>query len=430
LELENNLVFVSIAAYRDPQLIPTIADCLRKAQHPERLRFGICWQHAPDDTPLPYNPLPYNKDERFRILDVAWRDSQGACWARAEVMKLWQGEQWFLQVDSHCRFAAGWDEKLIRLMSQTARPKPVLSTYANAFTPGPTEILDGGPLQIAFQGFTAEGIPHLRPLAIPNWHGLHRPLRARFLSAGFLFVSGAFVREVPYDPELYFMGEEAAMTLRAFTSGYDLFHPCETIVWHDYVRKDGIKHWDDHTEANQTAAEWSERDLRSKNKIRKLLAGQPLDRFGLGNARTLEEFEAYAGISFGLRKVHDYTSRSEEPPNPKVKADWAQEIYSWLIRITLDANQFPAHDWDDFLFWYIGVQDENRNEIYRRDLSAAELQPLSVQRPEIVMVCELQSGSIPAAWTVWPVSRSQGWLAKIDGKLQDGEYTIVLEEDE
>ncbi len=36
------------------------------------------------------------------------------------------------------------------------------------------------------------------------------------------------------------------MTVRAFTHGYDLFHPCETIVWHDYVRKDAVKHWDDH----------------------------------------------------------------------------------------------------------------------------------------------------------------------------------------
>jgi Glycosyltransferase (GlcNAc) len=53
---------------------------------------------------------------------------------RAEVMKLWRGEQWFLQVDSHCRFAAGWDDKLIRMAGQTGSPKPVLSTYAGFMT--------------------------------------------------------------------------------------------------------------------------------------------------------------------------------------------------------------------------------------------------------------------------------------------------------
>ena len=289
-ELENDLIFVSIAAYRDTQLNPTVADCLSKAHNPARLRFGICWQHGDDEL-----PPPYTGDHRFQILDIAWRDSKGACWARAEAMKLWRGERWFLQVDSHCRFAPGWDETLIRMMRQTASPKPILSTYATPFTPGPAEILTGAPLQMAFQGFTTDGIPHMKPMAIPNWHSLHRPLRARFVSGGFLFASDTFVREVPYDPELYFLGEEASMTVRAFTHGYDLFHPCETIVWHDYVRKNAVKHWDDHTEANKIGIRWSERDLQSKNKIRKLLLGQPVDEFGLGSARTIEEFEEYAG---------------------------------------------------------------------------------------------------------------------------------------
>ena len=68
-----------------------------------------------------------------------------------------------------------------------------------------------------------------------------------------------------------------------------------------------------------------------------------------------------------------------------------------MVRIKLQASQFPADGWSDFSFWYIGVHDENQNEIYRRDLSQAELEPLSLQQPEIVLVCELQSGSIPAA---------------------------------
>jgi Glycosyltransferase (GlcNAc) len=412
------LVFVSIAAYRDPQLRATIADCLAKARQPARLRFGVCWQHGAEES-----PLPWAGDGRFRILDVDWRESRGACWARAEVMKLWQGERWFLQVDSHCRFASGWDETLIGMMGQTGSPKPILSTYATSFTPAPTETLTGAPLQIAFQGFTAEGIPHMKPVAIADWQSLHRPLRARFVSGGFLFAAGTFVSEVPYDPELYFLGEEASMTLRAFTHGYDLFHPSETIVWHDYVRKDAVKHWDDHT------VEWGEQDQQSKNKIRRLLAGQPVDRFGLGSVRTVEQFEEYAGLSFGLRKAQDYTVRSEEPPNPKVDANWVKEIYTWLVRIRLDSKQLSADNWRDFSFWYLGVHDEDHHEIFRHDLTPDELEPLSQQQPEIELVCELQSGSIPASWTVWPVSRSRGWLTKVEGTLREEDFTIRLEEE-
>jgi hypothetical protein len=416
-KLHQHRVFVSIASYRDPQLNATVADCLKKAHSPEQLRFGICWQHAAEEL-----PPGWAGDDRFRILDILWEESRGACWARAEAMKLWRGEEWFLQVDSHCRFAAGWDDRLMRMMSETGSAKPMLSTYATPFTPGPVEILEGAPLQMAFQGFTADGIPHMKPLAIPNWQSLHRPLRARFVSGGFLFAPGSFVSEVPYDPELYFLGEEASMTARAFTHGYDLFHPHETIVWHDYVRKDAVKHWDDHT------VEWGEQDLLSKAKIRNLLSGQPVDAFGLGKARTIEEYEEYAGLSFRLRKAQDYTVRSEEPPNPKVGADWAQQIFSWLVRIRL-RNEFPADGWGDFSFWYIGVHDEHGSEIYRHDLSPDEIAALAVQQPEVELVCEFPSGSIPVSWTVWPVSRTRGWLARIEGKLREEDFTILLEEE-
>jgi Glycosyltransferase (GlcNAc) len=416
------MIFVSIAAYRDLQLVPTIADCLRKAHRAERLRFGICWQHGAEET-----ALPYQSDDRFRILDVPWKESQGACWARAAVMALWRGEAWFLQVDSHCRFADGWDTRLVAMAKQTGSAKPILSTYATPFEPGPHEVLQGAPLQMALQGFTPEGIPHMRPLAIRDWQSMHRPLRARFISAGFLFAPGSFVREVPYDPELYFLGEEAAMTVRAFTHGYDFFHPSETIVWHDYVRRDAVKHWDDHTE--ETAIAWGERDLRSKARIGKLLAGELVGPFGLGSVRTIKDFEQYAGLSFGLRRAQDYTSRSEEPPNPKAPENWEEQIYSWLIRIRLKREDFPVNTWDDFAFWYIGVQDEFGNEIYRRDLSATELAALPTAQPEFVLVCELQSGSIPAAWIVWPVSRSLGWLKKIEGKLLDDDFAIIREEE-
>jgi hypothetical protein len=71
-------IFVSIASYCDPQLVPTVRDCLEKARHPEQLRFGICWQHASDEE------LPdWFCGDRFNVLDVDCRESRGANWARA-----------------------------------------------------------------------------------------------------------------------------------------------------------------------------------------------------------------------------------------------------------------------------------------------------------------------------------------------------------
>jgi len=40
-------------------------------------------------------------------------------------------------------------------------------------------------------------------------------MRARFISAHFSFSIGNFVSEIPYDPDLYFIGEEITLSIRA-----------------------------------------------------------------------------------------------------------------------------------------------------------------------------------------------------------------------
>ena len=38
-------IFVQIASYRDPQLVPTIKDLISNAKHPENLKICIAHQH-------------------------------------------------------------------------------------------------------------------------------------------------------------------------------------------------------------------------------------------------------------------------------------------------------------------------------------------------------------------------------------------------
>lgn len=443
----DSLIFISIASYRDIQLVPTVEDLLAKADDPSRLRFGICWQHGDEQPSLPFRDNP-----RFRILDVPWHQSRGACWARAGIMKLWHGEQWFLQTDSHCRFRHGWDTRLIRMMAETGSPKPILSTYANGFTPsvvnpagpasrtkeigGTKEILDGAPNLMALDDFADDVFPKLKPLAIPGFGARTRPMAARFLAAGFLFAPGSFVEEVPYDPELYFFGEEISMTVRAFTSGYDLFHPVETVAWHDYVRSYATRHWDDHAAAKTveagTAPAWGELDQRSRQKVRALLTGasegNSPTRFGLGNVRTLEEYEAYAGISFQHRKVQDYTRLALEPPNPPAPADWPDRIYTWLVRIIFNTAALSPCAFDPSGFWMVTVLDEDGREIRRHDFSKDELRVFTSKDPRIVLVCEIRSGIIPRGWTVWPYSRERGWGRRFEGRFSEADFSIIKED--
>ena len=43
---KKDTIFVQIASYRDPQLLPTLKDMLDKAKYPDNLRIGISWQQA------------------------------------------------------------------------------------------------------------------------------------------------------------------------------------------------------------------------------------------------------------------------------------------------------------------------------------------------------------------------------------------------
>lgn len=404
-------IFISIAAYRDPELIPTVQDCLAKARHPERLRFGICWQHGDEAS-----TLPFLGDSRFRVRDVPWQESGGVCWARAAVMDLYDGEEYFLQIDSHHRFVADWDDKLLSALDGTAGAKPILTTYPTPFVPGDPWSFGTEPMQINFDRFTAEGGVVLKPGAIPDWRTRAHPLRARFLAAGFLFTTGGFVREVPYDPDLYFAGEEITLTVRAFTCGYDLFHPTETLLWHEYTRDyRAHKHWTDHVDG-RVAIPWHQRDRTSLERVQRFLEAPHIGRFGLGTVRSFAEYEAYAGLSFRHRRAQDYTRAFLEPPNPPAAANWFEQARRYAVEITLDRASLPTVD---CAFWFVGFHDENGREIFRLDADHAEVTrnlhapggtPVTIRR------C-FESEATPVKWIVWPHSRSGEWLERLEGEI-------------
>jgi hypothetical protein len=406
-------IFVSIASYRDTELVPTIRDCLDKARHPEQLRFGLCWQHGDDE-----EILPVSRDPRMRVLDVDWRVSRGACWARSEILSLYRGEDYYLQIDSHNRFVQDWDSKLIGYIC-SASPKPIITTYCPPYSrqepfPRPNE-----PTQVSFHSFTEDGIPLLRPTVIPNWKALGRLLRARFISAHFLFTLGAFVEEVPYDPNLYFHGEEITLTVRAYTWGYDLFHPPEVLLWHQYSRMGRPKHWDDHVPSLGAKLPWYERDRLSKERVRRLLLNPGVGHLDCGPLRTVAQYEAYAGISFQHRKVQDYTLRRLEPPNPAVAPDWHKSIRRWSGNIEIETSRLPKTALAKAQYWYVGICDSSGFELHRIDLSRDVLDKVRVSGYEsITLQYEVHSEQAPASWMVWSFDEVGRQLGQTGGPVR------------
>jgi hypothetical protein len=84
-------IFIQIASYRDPELEKTIKSAIENAKKPKNLVFGIARQYHPDDK---FDTLEeYRKDKRFRILDIPYLESNGACWARNQIQQLYKGEE-------------------------------------------------------------------------------------------------------------------------------------------------------------------------------------------------------------------------------------------------------------------------------------------------------------------------------------------------
>lgn len=310
------MIYVQIAAYKEPELVPTLSDCLAKAKFKDDLRFGICWQRDEGDRCLDV----FRGDKRFRIDKVPWHKSKGLCWARSRVQGLYEGEEYTLQLDAHHRFGKHWDEKLLKYLELTGSPKPILTSYAGAYQPFSKAKLKLDPCKMVASHFTASGTIAFRPRYIKGWQTLKRPVRARFVSGHFFFTLGIHCTEYLYDPNLYFAGDEISLSIRSFTLGYDLFHPHRTVIWHEYLRKGRVKHWMDHSNENKplVGLAWHERDDISKRRVRKLLREENNDEdisgYGLGTARSHRDYELYAGIDFAGRRLHKETVRGCEPP--------------------------------------------------------------------------------------------------------------------
>jgi len=299
-------IFVSVASYCDPMLGFTLERAAVTAKHPEALHFGVVDQSLTAAQPTLRWP------RRVSYLRIDPVDARGPCWARALAMTLYAGESWFLQIDSHMDFDAHWDVRLIEQAKAllSGRAGAVLASYPNPFTlengqpvhkvvgdqvlahvVKPNTGFDPGHLVLAFE---AHPVPVSEPL--PGFH----------LAAGCLFAPGRFAVEFPYDPRLYFHGEEQALTLRLYTHGWDIFHPPGLPFYHLYNVGEAAgkrpMHWDAAEDARR-AVKWSEREKLSRQRLGDLVSGATLGVYGLGRARTLADYATLSGIDYARKSL-------------------------------------------------------------------------------------------------------------------------------
>ena len=413
-------IFVQIASFCDPQLIPTIKDMLENAKYPKNLVFSIARQFNPEDGFD--NMDEYREDKRFKILDIPHTESKGVCWARNLTQQLYDGEEYTLQIDSHMRTIKDWDDILIKMiegLQKDGYEKPLLTGYVSSFDP------ENDPAgratdawRMVFDRFIPEGAVFFLPETIPGWRELKKPVTSRFYSAHFCFTLGQFSTEVQHNDEYYFHGEEISIAARAYTWGYDLFHPHIPVFYHEYTRKGRTKQWD----IDKT---WSQKNSHSHLTNRKLFGmdGETQEGhdgpYGFGPVRTLREYEKYSGILFEKRSVQKETLDKKYPPNTynfETEEEWINsfsQIFKHCIDISF--NQVPEIDYD---FWAVAFHKENGETLFRKDVNKDEITMLKNDKDGYCKIWrEFLTTEKPSYWVVWPHSESKGWCDKIEGKL-------------
>ena len=315
-------IFISIASYQDPLLVSTIFGAYNNARNKDELIFSICDQ---SDNPINIDDLDFADQVRYEHVNPVF--SRGPCWARHRAQTFYQEEDYFLQIDSHTQFLPNWDElfkeALLKIeaagLTDGYFAKPIITSYPRSF-----KVLDfeRGLFELNTEDKHTQVITYRkdslfsrgsfsRQIGIPTKHT--EITHAYLMAAGCIFTRGKFVKDIPYDPNYYFYGEELSMALRAFTHGFSFFHIPDVPLFHLYTDVSNIPrklHWDPEDDANR-AIKWHELEQKSLDRLDDLFAGKIEGSMGLGSQRSLKDYAVISGVDLKNKIVLNLEQATE-----------------------------------------------------------------------------------------------------------------------
>lgn len=402
-------IFISIIAYRDPELLPTLQSLFGQAAQPDRLIAGVVWQG--DESDEAEIALLQRIDEfastlpagSIRQLRLAHTEARGPCFARHLAQsRLFAREEFYLQIDSHMRFASGWDDELVRQWRMSNDERAVITTYPPPYqrdNNGASAAASTGAASAAATSTASFASDPPTVLCASHFHpsdGMLRivgrllqqcpaaPVESALHAAGFAFSSGRAVTDVPYDPHLQnlFFGEESNMAARLYTHGYRFFAPTHNLVWHCWSREyrpsfrevtrgqptqlrrehiarrrvmnllnmplmDGAANTADGSAASPaaaaaTSAEAAPAPAAVDDSADPSLSSDlmtPLPPYTLGSVRTLQQFFEHTGVDFSTRTVSVRGKNGGLDPALFKPADTRQAQLDAVMRLVMQQQQ-------------------------------------------------------------------------------------------
>ena len=116
-EVKKDTIFVSIASYRDSVCNNTVKSMLEAADNKNRVFVGICQQNKDEDEDC---LLSFEESPNLKIIRIKHTEAKGPTYARYLCSTLWDGEEYYFQIDSHTKFVKSWDTKLINMIKKNS----------------------------------------------------------------------------------------------------------------------------------------------------------------------------------------------------------------------------------------------------------------------------------------------------------------------
>lgn len=311
-----NKIFISLACYRDPEIIPTIRNAYYKAQNKHLIVFGVYAQMAPTDEKI---DLSFIEDQdQVRLLVKDNTKARGPSYARYIIYnKLYKDELYYLQIDSHTRFAENWDSELIAMHSKLSA-NSVISTYPKGYQlQHDNNLPTSEKMNILKFKKVRDGIPIFNTMTIPQED---KPKRNYFWAAGYSFCYGAIFKIIPFDPHLknLFWGEEFIMSLRFFTNNVKIYSPNRHIIYTLWTRNYRHTFWELKEKMNGKFETYGFLSFLRLCSIANLLPNNnslfqklepkfrdEIEKYGAGNKKTTDDFYNRIGIKECIGK-EDY----------------------------------------------------------------------------------------------------------------------------
>ena len=334
----NNIIFVSIASYCDPECSYTLSNLIYNAYDKHNLHIVVCQQNNKIDKEIDcmYNNknqikyitdiLDNNKKElQIKIINLEHTEAKGPTYARYLIQKEYNNEAYYLQIDSHTSFEKNWDLKLKKcldkIQKETKNNNIVITQYLPEYDIKNKKVKKykvRSELKVSCinstDGFTRILSEYLNENKNENENENENEninvTEGNAWSACFSFSSGLICKDAPIDPYTphLFFGEEMDITLRLYTRGWLFFNPSFPIAYTNFNRNYRETFWknkkyDKHlTLISRLRVHYRLGTLPDKYKLiieqecPELLVD--IDKFTLGKQKTLNDYSQLIEMKF------------------------------------------------------------------------------------------------------------------------------------